>query len=293
MSTAIHLMQGLPASGKSTYVRGNFTNDELVLSRDNIRKMFGATGKTVLDASDEKKVTEVQMGLVRDAITRGVDVVIDDTNLNANFTRAYYKLGVNVYPHVMDTDVETCVARNAARKDGVPEAAIRRMASRPRVELHRQVFAPYVPDQNKSLPIAWVFDIDGTLADSRGVRGVYDNTRVHLDRLISPVARVLQAVSAQFGSYDDRIVFMSGRDAICRDETRDWLEHWDLFASSDSLLLMRAEGDRRDDAVVKSELFDQVSQHYNVLGVFDDRARVVNMWRTKGLRVFHVDYGQF
>ena len=75
MSTAIHLMQGLPASGKSTYVRENFANGELVLSRDNIRKMFGATGKTVLDAGDEKKVTEVQMGLVRDAITRGVDVV--------------------------------------------------------------------------------------------------------------------------------------------------------------------------------------------------------------------------
>ena len=287
MSTTIHLMQGLPASGKSTYVRENFTNGELVVSRDNIRKMFGATGKTVLDADDEKRVTEAQMGLVRDAITRGVDVVIDDTNLNANFTRAYYKLGVNVIPHVMGTSVDECVRRNALREDRVPDGVIERMAVKPACALHTQTFEPYVPDT--TLPPAYIFDIDGTLADSRGVRDVYDNTRVHLDKLIEPVAWVYGALERV--GYD--ILFLSGRAEGCREQTQNWLREHVVSPREPLRLYMRPEGDRRDDAVVKSELFDRVSQHYNVLGIFDDRARVVNMWRTRGLKTFHVDYGQF
>jgi len=30
-----------------------------------------------------------------------------------------------------------------------------------------------------------------------------------------------------------------------------------------------------------------------VVGVFDDRAQVVRMWRALGLTVFHVAYGDF
>ena len=292
MSTTIHLMQGLPASGKSTYVRENFTNGELVVSRDEIRKMFGLTGKGVLDNAGEKRVTQIQMALVRDAIQRGQDVVIDNTNLTQMAVQPFYKLGVNVVPHVMDTPLEECIRRNNLRREKVADGVIERMSSRPIVELRTQIFEPYVADE--SLPVAWIFDIDGTLADSKGVRDVYDNTRLHLDRLIAPVARVLNAVAGALTDRDDKIVFLSGRDAVSQDVTETWLRDKGLFWPCESLLFMRPEGDRRDDAIVKSELFDtHVAPNFNVLGVFDDRARVVNMWRTKGLRVFHVDYGQF
>ena len=278
-------MQGLPASGKSTYVRETFTNGEIVVSRDQIRKMFGLTSKGILDNAGEKEVTKVQMALVRDAIQRGQDVVIDNTNLNWNAAQPFYKLGVNVIPHVMGTSVDECVRRNALREDRVPDGVIERMASKPACALHTQTFEPYVPDP--TLPPAYIFDIDGTLADSRGVRDVYDNTRVHLDKLIEPVVYVLSALcSTGFST-----IFLSGRAEGCREQTQNWLRA--KVTSGSVTLFMRAEGDRRDDAVVKSELFDLVAQHYNVLGVFDDRARVVNMWRTRGLKTFHVDYGQF
>lgn len=286
MGTTIHLMQGLPASGKSTYVRENFTNGELVVSRDQIRKMFGLTSKGVLDNAGEKEVTKVQMALVRDAIQRGQDVVIDNTNLNWNSAQPFYKLGVNVVPHVMGTSVDECVRRNALREDRVPDGVIERMAAKPACALHTQTFEPYVPDT--TLPPAYIFDIDGTLADSRGVRDVYDNTRVHLDKLIESVACVQDALDF----VDFSIIHLSGRAEGCREQTQDWLRA-NVAANRGVSLFMRAEGDRRDDAVVKSELFDLVAQHYNVLGVFDDRARVVNMWRTRGLKTFHVDYGQF
>ena len=287
MSTTIHLMQGLPASGKSTYVRENFTNGELVVSRDQLRKMFGLTSKGILDNAGEKEVTKVQMALVRDAIQRGQDVVIDNTNLNWNSAQPFYKLGVNVVPHVMDTSVDECFRRNARREDRVPDDVIERMAARPACALHTQTFEPYVPDT--TLPPAYIFDIDGTLADSRGVRDVYDNTRVHLDKLIKPVAWVHWAL--EYADCDT--LFLSGRAEGCREQTQNWLRGYVVSPREPLRLYMRPEGDRRDDAVVKSELFDLVAQHYNVLGVFDDRERVVNMWRTRGIKTFHVDYGQF
>jgi hypothetical protein len=45
---------------------------------------------------------------------------------------------------------------------------------------------------------------------------------------------------------------------------------------------------------VKLELFDRhVRGAFDVQGVFDDRNRVVEMWRSIGLKCFHVQEGNF
>jgi hypothetical protein len=57
---------------------------------------------------------------------------------------------------------------------------------------------------------------------------------------------------------------------------------------------MRLLGDQRKDSVVKREIFDrEVRDHYRIVGVFDDRAQVVRMWRSLGLTVFQVAEGDF
>ena len=57
---------------------------------------------------------------------------------------------------------------------------------------------------------------------------------------------------------------------------------------------MRDTGDGRPDNVVKLEIFDrEVRERYNVVGVFDDRNKVVSMWRSLGLTVFQVADGDF
>ena len=288
MSTTIHLMQGLPGSGKSTYVGETFVNDEIVASRDTISKMFGVVGKGILDADGEAKVTEVQTAIIRDAISRGVDVVVDDTNLNNVNARRFYKFGVNVQPHVMDTPVEECLLRNSLRPDRVPDEVILRMWSQrdkwPILE--PQVFTPYVPNRDNHK--VYVFDIDGTLATAAGRRSPYDYSKVHQDDVIREIADIVLALwSAGTAS-----VFLSGRSEGSREMTEGWLRA--NVIDVPPVLFMRAEGDFRDDSIVKSELFDtHVAPKYCAAGVFDDRSRVVNMWRTKGLRTFHVDYGQF
>jgi hypothetical protein len=49
---------------------------------------------------------------------------------------------------------------------------------------------------------------------------------------------------------------------------------------------MRKAKDYRDDAIVKSEMLDEILKTYSVIAVFDDRTKVVDMWRSRGLFVF-------
>lgn len=58
---------------------------------------------------------------------------------------------------------------------------------------------------------------------------------------------------------------------------------------------MRKAGDYRDDVVVKSEWLSQIEppEYKRLTAVFDDRARVVQMWRDAGVPCFQVAAGEF
>ena len=84
---------------------------------------------------------------------------------------------------------------------------------------------------------------------------------------------------------------VTGRDATFRQVTSDWLSKNQIFYNQ---LLMRPEGDKRRDDLVKRELYDQhIKDKYNVLFVLDDRDRVVAMWRSLGLTCLQVALGDF
>jgi hypothetical protein len=88
------------------------------------------------------------------------------------------------------------------------------------------------------------------------------------------------------------IVFCTGRNEWCRDETEAWLDrHVGVPYEG---LFMRADGDSRRDAIVKEEIFERrIRDRWRVVGVFDDRQAVVRMWRALGLTVFQVAEGDF
>jgi len=86
------------------------------------------------------------------------------------------------------------------------------------------------------------------------------------------------------------IVFLSGRSSEFRAVTEEWLSRfvWDPYH-----LIMRPEGDKRPDYIVKYELFDKhIRNQYDVIGVFDDRPSVLRMWRRIGLTTFQVGDGE-
>ena len=291
--------RGLPASGKTTFACEWVAEDRTSrfrVNRDDLRAMLS---DGYVDGPTEHTVSKVRDAIVKTLLERGRSVISDDTNLRARVVRDLRSIARKTGAEfevvdLSEVDPEVCIERDLARDRTVGEDVIRDMHMRfingkphpmpipddpPDAET-----STYVPDPD--LPSAVLVDVDGTVALMSG-RSPYDETRVHEDRPNLPVIRAVQALD-MFG-YE--LVFMSARTAACREATDVWLrKHVGDFAE----LHMRAEGDMRKDAVVKAELFDaHIRDRWNVVGVFDDRRQVVDMWRSMGLTVFHVADGDF
>jgi hypothetical protein len=139
-----------------------------------------------------------------------------------------------------------------------------------------------------SLPVAWIVDIDGTLA-LRSSRDPYDWRRANTDEPNRPVVLAVQALAAHPNV--SAIIAISGREEKVRDITVDWLTEWGVPYDK---LFMRADGDYRADEVIKEEIYRQQLEHrFSVAAVIEDRDRVVRMWRRIGLVCFQVAEGDF
>lgn len=135
-------------------------------------------------------------------------------------------------------------------------------------------------------------DIDGTIA-LKGERHPHDFTRVLEDSLNEKLYRVLLALSNY--NPDLKLAFISGRMNSCRNDTLKWINHncKDLLDKTIGLF-MREDNDFRDDQIIKLELYQKmIEPYYDAYLIFDDRNRVVDMWRSQGLTCFQVAEGNF
>lgn len=142
-----------------------------------------------------------------------------------------------------------------------------------------------------------VFDIDGTLANidhrldyvrSKPKNWKAFNAGIPNDKVNYPVAEMFWALSA---TEQHTIILASGRSEDSRISTQDWLRKNSLSAYDK--LYMREAGDYRSDDIVKQEILGQIIADYGKKPnmVFDDRPRVVKMWRDNGIFVFDVYQG--
>jgi hypothetical protein len=82
------------------------------------------------------------------------------------------------------------------------------------------------------------------------------------------------------------VILASGRSERTRIATQDWLRK-NSFSMYQKLYMRKADDFRSDD-VVKLEILDEIISDYGKQPdmVFDDRKRVVDMWRRNGIWVF-------
>lgn len=295
MTKTLLVLRGVPASGKSTFATEWVLAEEnrIRVNRDDIRLgMFGA-----LRGVDEDAVTRVESDLIAQAMRRGQDIVLDATNLNAKNLRGKLKIAAKWGYEVQHKDFhisrEEAKRRDDQREKSVGHGVIDSFFDRylkrgfpkfpetpPAVH-----FEPYVPDTSK--PRAIIVDMDGTLAIHQG-RSPYDNSLIHTDKPDPTVASLVEDQA----DYGVAIIIMSGRDeGDARDATRFWLMDNGIDYAR---LIMRPAGDKRNDAIVKNELFEKyVAPNYNVLFALDDRDRVVEMWRAKGIKCLQCEPGAF
>ena len=142
-----------------------------------------------------------------------------------------------------------------------------------------------------------VFDIDGTLANIEHrldyVRSQPKNWEafdagIPNDEVNEPVAQMFWVLKLQ---PKHTIIFASGRNERSRQATENWLRKNAL--NGYQKLYMRKTDDRRCDDIVKQEILDQIVADYGRKPdmVFEDRPRVVRMWRDNGIFVFNVYQG--
>ena len=286
------ILIGVSGSGKTTFAK---RMPRVRISRDDLRRLlFGIEGKAVLTSEQEKKVTKFQREWIERELLEGNDVVVDDTNLNKSLLKSLRQfindIGFDFTIVDVKVDLEEAKARNDRREphDRVPEHVIDRQFKRAwwgSVESQAYVYKPYTPDP--SLPVAYSFDLDGTLAHMGDRRGPYDFTKYHLDEVDEALWNTVR--NAQVRGF--WVLILTGRDAAYRKECEDWLARMGLAWDH---LIMRPEGDTRNDAVVKSDLWDEhIDGKFNVLMHFDDRNRVCKALRRKDIKVAQVQFGDF
>lgn len=149
----------------------------------------------------------------------------------------------------------------------------------------------------------YIFDLDGTLALINHRRHFVERARKDQDWKAFYAACVddepndsVIAVFNVLRRVADLWVW-SGRSDEVRPQTEAWIaKHTHLLTwELTDALTMRREGDYTADDVLKKQWLDSmlVDDRRRLVGVFDDRDRVVKMWRDAGVTCFQVAPGEF
>ncbi len=140
-----------------------------------------------------------------------------------------------------------------------------------------------------------IFDLDGTLANIEHRRHHVTNGKNNwkafykacvndtLNQQVYDVWRVLYTCG-----YPYEFQIFSGRSDEVRTETEEWLYKHGIVPHQ---LLMRKEGDYTPDQDLKLRWAWPIKEHIHL--VFDDRDKVVKMWRNLGITCFQVAEGNF
>ena len=108
---------------------------------------------------------------------------------------------------------------------------------------------------------------------------------IRIPNISKYIMEIVDLVFRYWGTH--KVIFLSGRDSISREKTKNWLLKY--FQIDDAQLLMRPEGNTIKDCVIKSDLFfDYVADNYCVDFVIDDRKQIVRKWTDIGLKVIDV-----
>ena len=273
---------GVSASGKSTFAIEMQQKGWMRLERDIIRRQmfhFKQWDEYKFNKTNEDRVTAAAEALIENWAKAGFNIVCSDTNLNPYYRHALiaklksfgYEVEIKEFP----VSYEEAIKRDTYREYSVGQAVIYQQWKQ---WLDYINFKTYRPSGN--LPDAVIFDVDGTLAEMHD-RGPFEWSKVGQD---NPRPAIFQMLNG-YAMVGYEIIFLSGRDSVCRTETTKWLNE-QLYVScdmpievSEDNLFMRKEGDMRKDSIIKQELFwEHVAPRWDVQIVVDDRHSILHLW---------------
>ena len=290
----ILILRGLPASGKSTKAQEYLDADSNCsrVNKDDLRHMFFGIykdgHKNKWSGRKEDIVIKAETALVKLLIDKHRDVVIDDTNLNNSHIERWKQIALETGSKIeiidIDTPMDECIKRDAAREHPVGEQVIRAMAAQYGLDGEPEII---IPPDGKIL----IVDIDGTLSNcDHRLHFIQDGNKdwnaffdaMSEDTLNESVHQLMTLTYPKCHK-----VIMSGRPTSYRHKTKEWLKKYNVDYVA---LIMRNMNDKRPDWVVKGELFDKYFPDKNRIEmIIDDRVSVIEQaWRSRGLPVIDV-----
>ena len=124
------LLQGLPASGKTSWAKAFMkdNNDYIRVNKDDIREYFRLNKYS---KESDIVVIETERVLAVNALSLGKSVIVDDTNFNQKYCQYWKDLAstasIQYTEKVFDTPVEECIKRDSEREKSIGKDVILNM----------------------------------------------------------------------------------------------------------------------------------------------------------------------
>jgi phosphoglycolate phosphatase-like HAD superfamily hydrolase len=150
----------------------------------------------------------------------------------------------------------------------------------------------------------YIFDLDGTLADIRHRRHFVERDRKDWRSFFAacvddePIPQAIETLRCLHRGGAEIWVW-SGRSDEVREETVRWLKRHRIWRCLPWFVpekfRMRKAGDHQPDDKLKSIWLSEIepTEYDRLTAIFDDRKRVVDMWRSAGVPCYQVAPGEF
>lgn len=291
---------GIPRSGKTTWAK-NFLKESgnaIRVNRDDLRQMLH-NGKWT--PRNEELTMKAQKAIVEQGLKAGKVVIVDDTNLGEYHKQRWSQIAKSCNAAFEIKHMDVLPLSELIRRDHDSDSfrgadVIVRMA----LESKQLTF-----EKDEVV----LCDLDGTLCDiehrRHHVQGEKKNWNAFFEDVSKDSMRLdVFAMLSEYAKEGKKIIFVSARPERCRKDTEQWLAERMIFLSHDrsydqiesllkyEALLMRPDGDSRQDTIVKKQMLDKYLNKEWIHAVIDDRPCVIRMWREEGLNTIDVGDGE-
>ncbi len=280
---------GLPASGKTTW------SNHLLAEAPCFVRVNSDDLREQNPRAHEATIRRIRDTQIRNALTEGRGVVVDNTNLRGLSDLRKLAREGDAEIRVKDfrsVPWQECVRRDAERAARGERATGRSVIIKMAMQASLFQLDPATNTQ------AIIIDLDGTLTDvSHRIHHLRGGPKKDWKAFFEgiPGDAVNAAVAALYHmalNAGYTVLLVSGRPEDYRVASERWLV--ENAMNGYFALFMRPQGDSAPDTEVKAKIFDRlIAPYFKVLFTVDDRDAVVQMWRSKGLVCMQVAEGKY
>lgn len=294
------IMLGLPASGKSTYIKEHYIDvnpdNHVIVSADNIRINHPNYDPKHPEAIHEECVELAEIEMYRLASLH-TNIVMDGGAINNSYTlriikylRAMYNYHIKVV--YINTPVRICIARNNERiiKN---ERFVPRSAILDKSYMLTKVINNIVPVADEFINVKYftnkyIFaDMDGCLAGYQDLacdeHGNVDFVNNQAFKYAKPVFEIIKNITKNFES-NNIFILSASPNSICNADKLDWLKTYMPYLNSFNIFFV---GNKNYKTIMLENLMRKLDIKSNEILLLDDDHKTLEDAKKLGVNTMH------